>query len=115
MVKYVERIIITEEFEVAKKNIVLSNKPISAWGYVGYMLLYSIPVAGFIILIYHALRSNNINVRNYARSYFLQFLLVLIVYVAIFVLATAFGFFVDNVENQDGIQTFRSMVERFFA
>lgn len=45
-------------------------KPISMWGYFGYELLFSIPVVGFIILIIKALTATNINLKNFARSYF---------------------------------------------
>lgn len=55
-------------------------KPISAWGYVGYQLLFSIPLIGFIFLLVFALGgTNNINVRNYARSFFCVFLIGLVI------------------------------------
>lgn len=61
-------------------------RPISMWGYLGYQLLFSIPCIGFIILVVFALGgSHNINVRNFARSYFCYLLIGLII-VAIFVL-----------------------------
>ena len=44
-------------------------KPISAWGYVGYSLLWAIPVVGWIFWLCAAIGANNRNVRNYARSY----------------------------------------------
>ena len=44
-------------------------KPISAWGYFGYNLLFSIPLVGFICLIIFSLSSDNINRRNFARSF----------------------------------------------
>lgn len=61
-------------------------KPISAWGYVGYNLLFSIPLIGFILIIVFAVGgSENINVRNYARS-FLCVLLLSVILAAIVVL-----------------------------
>lgn len=43
--------------------------PISAWGYVGYMLLFSIPCVGLICLIIFACGgSKNVNLRNFARG-----------------------------------------------
>ena len=54
-------------------------KPIGAWGYVGYNLLYSIPVVGFIMLIVFALSNGNYNRRNYARSYFCVMLITAII------------------------------------
>ena len=44
--------------------------PISAWGYFGYSLLFNIPIVGFILLIVFSFSSDNINRKNFARSYF---------------------------------------------
>ena len=44
-------------------------RPISAWGYIGYNLLFAIPLVGFILLIVFAVSDANINRRNYARSF----------------------------------------------
>jgi len=60
--------------------IPVQYQPISAWGYIGYQLLYSIPVIGLIFLIVNALGASNINVRNFARSYFCIIVLVLIIF-----------------------------------
>ena len=60
-------------------NIRESYKPISMWGYFGYELLFSIPVIGFIILLVFAFGgSGNVNVKNFARSYFCLTILLLI-------------------------------------
>lgn len=54
-------------------------KPISAWGYFGYQLLFSIPLVGFIMLLVFSFGgSHNINLKNYARSYWCAFLIYLI-------------------------------------
>ena len=50
-------------------------KPVSAWGYVGYTILFAIPVLGLIFLIVFACSGKKINRRNYARSYFCVLLL----------------------------------------
>ena len=65
----------------------LDNKPISAWGYVGLMLLYCVPILGIIMLFVHAFRGKNINVRNFAKSYFIQFVIAFILYIVLIVLA----------------------------
>lgn len=59
-------------------NIPSNLRPISAWGYVGYQILFSIPLIGFILLIVFSFSDANINRRNFARSYFAIFLLALI-------------------------------------
>ena len=64
-------------------------KPITPIGYIGYQLLFSIPIIGFIFLIMFACGiSNNINVKNFARSYFV---VLLIAIVLIFILVFIFG------------------------
>lgn len=63
-------------------------KPISAWGYVGYQLLFAIPFIGFIFLLVFALGgSSNVNVKNFARSYFCILLLGLIIGAVICIVA----------------------------
>lgn len=54
-------------------------RPLSAWGYVGYGLLFSIPLVGFILLIVFSLNEDNCNRRNYVRSYFCWMLIAAIV------------------------------------
>lgn len=61
-------------------NIPNEYKPISAWGYFGYNILFSIPVVGLILLIVFSFDSSNINRRNYARSFFIIYLLIAIVF-----------------------------------
>ena len=57
-------------------NIPSQYKPISAWGYFGYNILFSIPLIGFILLIIISFDSSNINRRSYARSFFIVYLLI---------------------------------------
>ena len=61
-------------------------QPISMWGYFGYQILFSIPLIGFIFLIVFACGGkNNINVKNFARSYFC----VLIIWAVIIAIVVA--------------------------
>lgn len=61
-----------------------SEKPISAWGHIGYSILWAIPVVGWIIWFCMALGSRNQNKKNYARSKFCGIVfIVLIVVVAV--------------------------------
>ena len=85
-------------------------KPISAWGYVGYSILFSIPIIGLILLIVFALSSRNINRRSYARSYFCWLLIVIIISVLI-ATGVVSGLINDSVrakftEVQNSVQTF---------
>ena len=54
-------------------------KPISAWGYLGYELLFMIPIIGFILLIVFSFAPANKNVKNFARSYFCLLIIVVII------------------------------------
>ena len=67
-------------------------KPISAWGYVGYTILFCIPLVGLIMLIVFSFSDANINRRNYARSYWCVLLLAIIIGLVFFILAMVFGF-----------------------
>ena len=60
-------------------------RPLSAWAYFGYMLLFSIPVVGFILLIIYSFSDDNINRRNFARSYWCAFLIAAIVCVVVLI------------------------------
>lgn len=66
-------------------------RPIGAWGYFGYTLLFSIPCIGFILLLVFALGgANNINLRNYARSYFCALLVGLIIFFIVWLVTLIF-------------------------
>ena len=60
-----------------------NNRPISAWGYVGYSILFCLPLIGIILIIVFSLSESNINRRNYARSYLCWLLIGVIITVLI--------------------------------
>lgn len=64
-------------------------QPLSPWVYFAYTILYSIPVVGFVFLIINSLSGGNINKRNFARSYFCIFVILIILVIVIF--ATGLG------------------------
>lgn len=66
-------------------------QPISMWGYFGYELLFAIPVIGFILLIVFCFAPANINVKNFARSYFCFIIIAAIVLVICAVVLGGFG------------------------
>lgn len=57
------------------------NAPLSPWAYFGLSLLFSIPVVGFVLLIVYSFNNDNINRRNYARSFWCALLVVAILFV----------------------------------
>lgn len=54
-------------------------RPLSAWAYFGYTLLFSIPVVGFILLIVFSFNRGNINRRSFARSYFCSYIIFAVI------------------------------------
>ena len=66
--------------------------PISMWGYFGYELLFSIPIVGFIFLCIYAFGGTaNKNLKNFARSYFCLFIIVLALVIILLVLGVGAG------------------------
>ena len=75
-------------------NIPEEYKPISMWGYFGYELLFSIPCVGFILLLVFAFGgTKNINLRNFARSYFCYFIIVAAISITVIGISLALGTF----------------------
>lgn len=97
----------TQPINVQPQYIAVSNdsiseeyKPISMWGYFGYELLFAIPLVGFILLLVFSFGgTRNINLRNFARSYFCGFLIALILglFIFLFIALFAGAYSVPNV------------------
>ena len=65
--------------------------PISMWGYFGYQILFSIPCIGFIfLLIFSFGGTKNVNLKNFARSYFC-FLIIAFILMIILAATGAFA------------------------
>lgn len=73
-------------------------KPISMWGYFGYQLLFLIPCVGIILLLVFAFGGTpNVNVKNFARSYFCLLIVIVVLFFIIFGLsAISFGMFASR-------------------
>lgn len=69
-------------------NLPPELEPLSAWAYVGYSILYAIPVVGLIFLIVFSISDKNINRRSFSRSYFCMALLIIAVVAVLFVTGT---------------------------
>lgn len=72
-------------------------KPLGMWEYFLYSILFNLPIIGFICLIIHSFDSN-INLRNYAKSFFCVYILALIVFLVVcffggFTIASIFALF----------------------
>ena len=75
------------------------NRPISMWGYFGYEILFSLPLFGWICALVLSFTSPNVNVRNFARSYFCKLLLVLVLLGILFFFGFTYGVFYELLEN----------------
>lgn len=72
---------------VVKNEVPEDYKPIGMWGYLGYEILFSIPLVGFILLLVFSFGgTKNVNLRNFARSYFC-FLIIAVVLILIIIMA----------------------------
>ena len=76
---------------VTEANLPPQYKPISAWGYFGLGILFAIPIVGLVFLIVFSFNNNNINRRNYARSFFCMLLIAAIVFVIVLVISLILG------------------------
>lgn len=67
-------------------------RPLGAWAYFGYQLLFAIPVVGFILLIVFSTgAARNLNLRSFARSHFCFLAVAAIAFVIILIIALAAG------------------------
>ncbi len=67
-------------------NIPKQYRPMGAWNYFFYQILFAIPLVGIICLIVFSLDSSNIVRRGFARSYFCGLILLIILIVIMVVL-----------------------------
>lgn len=63
-------------------------RPLGAWAYFGYTVLFSIPLVGLICMIIFACDGSQVVRRSFARSYFCALILAMI----LVVIATGLGF-----------------------
>ena len=66
---------------ITEDNLPDKYKPISTLGYIGYEIIFAIPIVGWILLFIFAFsKGENINVRNFARSYIVPLIIIGILY-----------------------------------
>ena len=78
-------------------------KPVGAWRYWGYQILFAIPLIGQIFLIIFALNGNNVNRRSFARSYFCWLIICLVIFGAIMLLGAGTGLLTGIIQKLQGI------------
>jgi hypothetical protein len=70
-------------------NIHGEYRPLSAWEYFGYTLLFNLPIIGIIFLIIYAVDGSNINRRNFARSFFCIYVIIIVIILILLALGIA--------------------------
>ncbi len=75
-------------------------KPLSPWAYIGYSILFSIPLVGIILLIVYAFDKTKINRRNFARSILLVMLFGILISVIIGIIVAVLGISLSDLPYQ---------------
>ena len=58
-------------------------KPVTVWQYVGYSILFSLPIIGFIMILVTAFGSDKSkSLRNYAKSYLVFYVIAIVIVIA---------------------------------
>lgn len=76
---------------ITKDTLPAKFRPLSAWAYFGYSLLFAIPIVGFVFLIVYTFNGSNINRRSFARSYWCGLLLLAIIFGIVLLIAALTG------------------------
>lgn len=58
-------------------------RPVGPWSLLGLKILFAIPVVGFILLIVYSF-NDNVNIKNFAREYWCELLVGIIVLIILF-------------------------------
>jgi len=66
-------------------------KPISPWGYIGYTLIFSIPIVGLIMMFVWGFGATNKNLKNFARSYLIIMLISVVLSIIILLISAITG------------------------
>lgn len=66
-------------------------RPLSPWSYFGLSILFTVPVVGFIFLLVFTFNNNNINRRNFARSYWCGVLIAVCIAILLIIFALITG------------------------
>lgn len=92
-----ERVVLVQQN--GEQKIPEMYRPLGAWAYFGYQLLFALPIVGFICLIVFSCDSSNLNRRNFARSYWCSLLISVIISVFIVLILVATGFSIEALQH----------------
>ncbi len=72
-------------------------RPLSAWAYFGYRVLFVIPIIGWFFLLIFTFSTKNYNRRSFARSYWCGLIIAGIVVATLMAIGVGAGWLYDNV------------------
>lgn len=72
--------------EITENKLPNKFKPLGAWAYFGYTILFSIPLIGLIFNLIFCFDNSNINRRNFARSMWCLVIIIVALLVLFFIL-----------------------------
>ena len=66
-------------YQLTESQLPEEYRPLTMWGYFGYQLLFCVPCVGFIFLLIIAFGgTRNVNLKNFARSYFCVWIIAVV-------------------------------------
>lgn len=80
-----------KEERLEAKELPAKYRPMGAWAYFWYAILYCIPVIGWTCLVATAIMSRNVARRSFARSAMIAYLLLLIGVLAFVIVGVSMG------------------------
>ncbi|MGI6754884.1 MAG: hypothetical protein ACOX4F_02565 [Atopobiaceae bacterium] len=67
-------------------NLPRELEPMGTWAYIGFSILYAIPLVGLICMIVFSISGGNLNRRNFTRSCLFFYLIGIVLYVVLLAL-----------------------------
>ena len=90
-------------YYVQGENIPPQYRVMSGWAYYGLKLLFAVPVIGFVFLMVFTFSRGNLNRRSFARSYWCELLIAVIVLLVVVLILLLTGTLNDVINNIDDL------------
>lgn len=82
----------TGYYQLTESQLPEEYRPLTMWGYFGYQLLFCVPCVGFIFLLIIAFGgTRNVNLKNFARSYFCVWIIAVVLILLFSVIGGGFA------------------------
>lgn len=79
-------------YQLTESQLPEEYRPLTMWGYFGYQLLFCVPCVGFIFLLIIAFGgTRNVNLKNFARSYFCVWIIAVVLILLFSVIGGGFA------------------------